>query len=149
MAYGSKMIGFKTRDLELTIFPCSQSAKVRWRKQWIKLEITSLENKTTFCVTVTILRLFQLVRVLQFWRNTVQLDCKEHPWTWLTRRKDLLSFVHVVFKTANAVISRCCFAEDGSESFSSALNVQNAFFSCSINQIVNLLCCCCFSRRQC
>ena len=35
MAYNktvSETIGFKTRDLEIAIFLCSQSAKVRWRK---------------------------------------------------------------------------------------------------------------------
>ena len=42
MAYNktvSKMIGFQTRDLELAVFPCSQSAKVRWQKQRIKLVV--------------------------------------------------------------------------------------------------------------
>ena len=42
MAYNktvSKTIGFKTRYLELAIFPCSQSAKVGWRKKWMKLVI--------------------------------------------------------------------------------------------------------------
>ena len=35
MAYNktvSKMIGVKTQDLELVIFPCSQHAKARWQK---------------------------------------------------------------------------------------------------------------------
>ena len=42
MAYNktiSETISFKTRDLELAIFPCSQSAKVRWRKWWIRLVV--------------------------------------------------------------------------------------------------------------
>ena len=42
MAYNktvSETIGFKTRDLELAIFPCTQSARVRWRKEWMKLVI--------------------------------------------------------------------------------------------------------------
>ena len=42
MAYNetvSETIGFKTRDLELAIFQCSEIAKGRWRKLWIKLVI--------------------------------------------------------------------------------------------------------------
>ena len=42
MAYNntvSETIGVKMRDLELAIFPFSQSAEVRWWKLWIKLVI--------------------------------------------------------------------------------------------------------------
>ena len=35
----SETVGFKTRDLELAIFPCTQSARVGWRKEWMKLVI--------------------------------------------------------------------------------------------------------------
>ena len=51
----------------------------------------------------------------------------------------MLLYAHVVVKTANVVISRCCFAYDGTELFNSACcTCGRLVFPCSANQILVL-----------
>ena len=58
---------------------------------------------------------------------------------------DLCSSCH---KTVNEVISRCCFAEDGTDLFISACRTcSTLIFTRSTNQILNLWRCRCRSRH--
>ena len=62
------------------------------------------DTKINSFTTVTILRLFHLVRLL-CWRGTLQLDsvvCA--PINQIPRTKDLRFFIQVVIKTVNVVI---------------------------------------------
>ena len=58
--------------------------------------------------------------------------------------KDLRLYAQVVIKTINVVISRCCFAEDGTDLFISACRTcSSLIFPHSTNQILNLWHCRC------
>ena len=69
------------------------------------------------------------------------------PLVQTQRIKELLFYAYVVVKTAIVVISRCCFAEDGTKLCSSACRTcSTLIFYHSTNQILNLwrrysLCC--------
>ena len=89
------------------------------------------------------------VRILQCWRRTLQLDwsercsSKSHNW-------DIRLYAQVVVKTVNAVISRGCFPEDGTDLFIGACRTCSTIvFPHSTNQILNLWRCRSCSRRWC
>ena len=44
---------------------------------------------------------------------------------YIQRIRDLWFYAQVVIKTVNEVISRCCFAEDGTDLFTSACHTCN------------------------
>ena len=69
MAYNKtvcKTIGFKTRDLELAIFPGSQNANVKWRNYWIKLVIIIITYLLKHCVTNRLSPVMQVRYVRNF-----------------------------------------------------------------------------------
>ena len=69
-------------------------------------------------------RLFHLVGSLYCWQSTLQVD-------WCARQiiRDLWFNAQVVIKTVNEVISRCCFAEDGTDLFIGAFRTCSHLFS--------------------
>ena len=60
------------------------------------------------------------------------------PFKKMERIKEFLFYVYVVVKTANVVISRCCFVEDGTELFQNACRTFNSRIFYLTNQILNL-----------
>ena len=61
--------------------------------------------------------------------------------------KDLWFYVQVVIKTVNEVISRCCFAVDGTDlSISAYRTCSTRIFTRSTNKVLNLWLCRCRSR---
>ena len=51
------------------------------------------------------------------------------PFKKMKRIKEFLFHVYVVVKTANVVISRCCFVEDGTELFQTAARATRVYFT--------------------
>ena len=66
----------------------------------------------------------------------------------IQRIRDLWIYAQIFIKTVNEVISRCCFAEDGTDLFISACRTcSTLIFPRSTNQILNLWRCRCRSRH--
>ena len=103
-------------------------------------------TKINTFTTVTILRLFHLVRLL-CWRGTLQLDsvvCA--PINQIPRTKYLRFYTQVVIKTVNVVISRV--AENSTDLFIRAC--RTTIFLHSTNEVLNLCRChVCRCRRWC
>ena len=96
------------------------------------------------CVTVTILRLSHLVCILT--------NFNEEPCNWISpsavNTLKINGCTQVFINTVNVVISRCCFAEDGTDLFIRACRTWSTIiFPRSTNQILNLRRCLCRSRR--
>jgi len=71
----------------------------------------------TFAQLWLFLQLSHHVRIIQFWKNTLQVNCKENRFYEYSQFENLQLCARVVVKTANVLISRCCFADDGTEFF--------------------------------
>ena len=90
--------------------------------------------------------LSHLVQIGQYWQKDGGLP--RALLKWIQKIKDLLLLAQVLVKTANAVISHCCFAEDGTELFESASRMRSILiFPRSTNQILHLRRC--RWRRRC
>ena len=64
----------------------------------------------------------QLVQLLQKRRTAQEPNFRSGVQVYRKRMKNLPSFAHVLQKTLDLVITRCCFAEDGKEMY---LNVMH------------------------
>ena len=61
------------------------------------------------------------------------------PWNQIQRIKDVRLYAQIVIKTVNIVISRCCFAENGTHLFKRACRTcSRLIFPHSTNQILYL-----------
>ena len=103
--------------------------------------------KTKICVIMTILRSFHVVKRKRCWRSTLQLEYKGHNCANTENSRFIV--VCLSIKTANMVILRCCFAEDGSElSLRACSTCSTIIFHRSTNQTVVIgvaVICVCFS----
>ena len=54
----------------------------------------------------------------------------------MKRIKEFLFYVYVVIKTANVVISRCCFVADGTELFQTAARATRVYFTWPIKFLI-------------
>ena len=73
--------------------------------------------KIYLCFICATSRLFQLAQLLQNWQAIQELNGLEWHTSEERKMKNSPSCVHVLHKTVNVVISRCCFAEDRKEMY--------------------------------
>ena len=101
------------------------------------LENIHLHNCDYFAISPSCSHLTMLAR-----NPTTGLVCA--PLHQIPRTKDLRLYAQVVIKTLNVVISRCCFAEYGTDLFISACRTcSTLIFPHSTSQVLNLYPCRC------
>ena len=121
---------------------CVRHVKLnRWFSRYVIAAMLVDENKrfliSSFCSSTS---------------NCTLQHCYLCPWrlvaNHLYSELEICDFSQVVIKTVNEVISRCCFAEDGTALLISACCMcSTLMFTRSTNQILNLWRCRCRSRH--
>ena len=101
--------------------------------------MTKVNWKSTF-VELTILRLSHHLWALQFWWSTLKLDRNERLSSKYRELERLPLYAHVFVKTANVVISRCCFLQRTTRSYSKKRAASAARLFFTIRLIIFLNC---------
>ena len=100
--------------------------------------MTKVSWKSTFA-ELTILRLSHHLWVLQFWWSTLKLDRNERLSSKYRELERLPLYARVFVKTANVVISRCCFLQRTTRSYSKkrAASAARLFFTIRLIKFLN------------